>query len=309
LGGTAAVLSTPAGRVLAAPTKLAVSIIPIWDVSPFVVADKQGFFTAEDIAVTTEPIHTGSVGIPALIAGSFDVVYSNSIAVFTALERGIDLRIVAEGSPIGMAPPDPGALVMRAGEPIRTGKDLEGKTVGVTARGSIQWLVTRAWIKKTGGDPEKVTYREVRQPQAVDAIKSKQVDAGLVLDPFLTVAMGDPGLARLAWPFETMRGGPTSYWVVTGETADKRTDVVTRFVRAYQKGADWVNANIKSDAYMKIVSSFTKVDPALLGKLVIPPAQRTVDVAPAKALMALMHEHGLLTKELDLSAKVFPASV
>lgn len=308
LAAGAALAAMPHTPALAAPVKLAVSHSPVLDAAPFVIANKQGYFTEQDIAVTSEPLHSGAVGIPALIAGSYDVIYSNAITALIAMGRGLDLRIIAESAPMVTQPPYPGGLVTRKGEPIKTGKDLEGRQIGVTNLNGMQWLVVRAWAKKYGGDPDKIIFREVGHPQAVDAIKSKQVDADLVLDPFFTASREDPTLELVGWPFETMAGYPTAYWLVTAETAEKRADVVSRFLKAYRKGVDWNNANMKSDAYLEMVSSYTRVKPDLLKKLAIAPPSKTVEVGSSKKLMALMREHKLLDSEFDIAPKIFPQS-
>jgi len=301
---SAAATALPKARA-AEPTLLHVSIVPIFDVAPYFAADKQGYFAAEGLALTSQPTQGGAVGIPALVSGSFDIVYSNSISVVTALEQGIDLRIIAQGSLIS-TPPNSNGLLGRKGEGFRTGKDLEGKTIGVNARYNIQWLAMRAWVKKTGGDPDKVTYREVPIPSSLDAIKTKQVDVGLALDPFLTIGLGDPELEFIDWPiYAVLPGGATAFWVVLGKTAAEKPDMVKSFVRAYRKGAQWVNAHHGTPEFIDLVSSYTHIDPKLVGKMVVPTAELGVTLGPIKQLTALMRENGLLHGDVDVQSKIF----
>ena len=289
----------------AEPTTLHVSIVPIFDVAPYFAADKQGYFAAEGLAISSQPTQGGAVGIPALVSGSFDIVYSNSISVVTALEQAIDLRIIAQGSLIS-EPPNSNGLLGRKGEGFRTGKDLEGKTIGVNARYNVQWLAMRAWVKKTGGDPDKVAYREVPIPSSIDAIKSKQVDVGLVLDPFLTIGLSDPALEFIDWPiYAVLPGGATAFWVVLGKTVAEKPDMVKSFVRAYRKGAHWVTAHQGAPEFIDLVSSYTHIDPKLAGKMVVPTAELGVTLGPIKQLTALMREHGLLHGDVDVQSKVF----
>ena len=46
-----------------------------------------------------------------------------------------------------------------------------------------------ALLKK---DASKVSYREVPLPSMLDALKNGQVDAAVLVDPFLTIGLGDP---------------------------------------------------------------------------------------------------------------------
>ena len=198
-------------------------MVPIFVVAPHVVADRMGWFKDEGITVTTQPVQSGTVGIPGLISGSFDILYSNTVAVLTALERGIDLRVIEQGTNIPVKPPDPAALVQRKGGGFHSGKDLEGKTIGVATKFDIQWLIAQAWVKKTGGDASKVNYREMPLPSMLDALAGDQVDAVVAVDPFLTVGLGDPRFELLAWAqSEVMPGYPSSLWVISGDVAEKK---------------------------------------------------------------------------------------
>src|ERR1700722_16740023 len=86
---------------------LKVGLVPIWDVGPYYAAAAQGYFAAENLDVSAQIVRGGAVGIPAMLNGALDIVYSNGTSIVTAIARGIDLRIILEGTPVGAAPPDP----------------------------------------------------------------------------------------------------------------------------------------------------------------------------------------------------------
>lgn len=303
LAGTAASLSL-ARPAWADPTLLRVSIVPIFDVAPMYAANAQGYFAAENIAVTTQSIESGVFGIPALVAGAYDVAYSNSTSVLSAIQQGLDLRIIIEGS----LTPGAGVIFIRKGDAFRTGKDFEGHSFAVNGIGNVMWMVARSWIKATGGDPEKVNFREVPLPQILDAIKNRQIDGAIVLDPFMTIALGEPNTFEVVDnPFKRVYpGGATAFWVVTGQTATKRPEVVRAFVRAYRRGAAWTNANLGKQAYLELVSGYTHLHVALIRKMQLFPTG-TIAVTPASVaeLQKLMVENGLLKKPLDLRSKIF----
>jgi NitT/TauT family transport system substrate-binding protein len=303
-GGTLAALNL---RAFAADLPLLhVSMVPIFVVAPHVVADRMGFFAAEGIAVTTQPVQSGNVGIPGLVSGSFDILYSNSVAVLTALERGIDLRIIAEGTRIADKPPVAAALLQRKGGGMHTGKDLEGKTIGIATKYDIQWLIAQAWVKLKGGDPSKITYREMPLPSMLDALASNQVDAVVAIDPFLAVGLGDPRFELLAWAqADVMPGMPSSMWVITGETAKNKADLIHAYLRGFYKGAAWVDEHLGDPEYMKLVASFTKTDPALLAKMALNKQPMNIDPKQIERVAVLMKENGLLKTDLDIAGHVF----
>jgi NitT/TauT family transport system substrate-binding protein len=103
--------------------------------------------------------------------------------VFQARAQGFDMQIVgmtsveSERNPTG---PNNGLVVKDTA--IKTGKDLEGKTVGTLALRSG----AQAWVDKTGGDPQKVKRVETPMPQGPQAVASGRVDAFQTTEPFRT---------------------------------------------------------------------------------------------------------------------------
>ncbi len=304
VGAIASVAFAPASAQLEVAR---VSVIPILDMAPFYAAIEQGYFKAEGLDVTTETNQQGgAVGIPGLVAGAYDVAYSNTPTNLLAIQQGIDLRLIAAGSRNPDQPPEQVGLLGRKEDNLHTGKDMEGKSIAVNAKNGVQWLFARAWVKATGGDPDKVTYREVAFPQMIDALKAKQVDAALALDPFLTFGQRDPTLVVIGWPFHTVLPGiQAADFVVMAETAAKRPEYVEKFVRGLAKGVDWVNANAGNEAFLKLVNGYTKMEPALIKSMPISPAQSAVDLNSLNRIAALMRENGLLTSSIDVAAIVF----
>jgi NitT/TauT family transport system substrate-binding protein len=306
LGSAAAAAAALPQAARAQNAPLRVGLIPIWDVAPYYAADQQGYFTAEKIAVTAQTIRGGAAAIPALVGGTFDIIYSNGTSIVQAIARGIDLRIVIEGAPIGSGPPDPGALLKRKGDPLKTGKDLEGKVVAVNALRDVQWMFVQAWVKATGGDPAKVQIVEVPLPAMVAALKEKRVDACLALDPFMTIGLADPDVELLDWALSRVyAGGPVGFFAVAPQLVETRPNDIRAFVRAYKRGATWLNANQDKDAYVNLIAGFTSMNIDLVRKIKPPPAHADIIPASLTRLTTMMSQTGLLTTSVDLRTKVF----
>jgi NitT/TauT family transport system substrate-binding protein len=307
LGAGAAVaalsMRTPA---LADPTVVHVSTVGIFGAAPFYAADAQGYFSAENLAVTTEAVQSGAVGVPALAIGQFDILYANTVSTISAIDHSIDLRIVFGGGTNGPKPPGNSALMKRRGDALRTGRDLEGKVVGVNGVNGINWVLTRSWVKMTGGDPDKVKFLELPNAALIAAIKADRIDAAYVVDPFMTIGSTDPALESFAWPQSSVfAGGQNGLWVAMGQTVAQRPELVRAFVGAMRKGVTWINANLGSDSYNKLVAGFTKIDPSLLAKMQMVPFGMTVTAAQIQPMVRLMRENGLLTADIDLRPRMF----
>jgi NitT/TauT family transport system substrate-binding protein len=298
-------LSSPAE---AQTTKLRVSIIPIVDTAPLFAALKQGYFAEQGLEIDTTPVVGGTVGIPGAVAGVYDVVYTNIVSSLSAKAEGFDIRIIASGSPAGVTPPDTAGLLKRKADPFKTGADLHGKIVAVNGRTSINWLFAAGWIKKTGGDPSKVQFREVPFPQMVDALRIKQVDVAHCIEPFLANGLRDPNNEILGWPFSTVLPGiRAAQWIVTGETAEKRPEAVRKFVAALRKGAEWLNANNGTDAFYAVIAGYTRLDPERIKGMHLRDISVDNDIPAIRRLAGLMVEHGMLKQVIDPAPMVFDA--
>jgi NitT/TauT family transport system substrate-binding protein len=139
----------------------------------------------------------------------------------------------------------------------------------------------------------------------LDALKSKQVDAAFMLDPYLAMAQSDPELELLTWPNQlALPGVSTSVWVVSGKWADANPDLVKAYTRAFYKGGEWVNENIGKPAYYDLVASFTHVDQAKLQKQYNNGQEMRLEAKPILGLAEIMKEFGMLHSDIDVESKI-----
>ncbi|MDP3251830.1 MAG: ABC transporter substrate-binding protein [Hydrogenophaga sp.] len=297
IAATALGLATPLVR--AQTTKIRVSTIPIIDIAPLQVAIAKGYFAAEGIEVDTTPTQGGAAGIPALAAGQVQVVFSNVVSIIQAAKQGLGVQIIAPASTTGDAPPDQAALIAKKSATFKTGKDLEGKRIAVNTRNNIIWLYARAWVRATGGNPDAVTYLEVPFPQMVDAVRGDRVDAAFAVEPFLSGGLATD-MQVIGWPYTgVQKRMPAAQYAASKTYIQQNPQVIERWARAYQKGVDWVNQNLKSDELLQIISGYTRIPPAVIARLPIAPYQKTVDPAALDPVVDQMRRNGLLEGAFD----------
>lgn len=286
-------------------TNLRVSIIPIVDVAPLIAAIEQGFFEEENLIVDTSPVAGGAAGVPGLVGGAYQIAFTNVVSTILAREQGIDIQIIAPGSATGASPPDDAGLIARSGEGIATGADLEGKSVAVNTRNNIIWLFAREWVAQTGGDPDKVNFREVPFPQMLDALRGEQVDAAFIVQPMLLGALNDPAFDLVGWPYNTVQPSlDIAQYVATSEYIENNPEVLVRFRRALSKGVDWFNENIESDEVIELVSGYTRIPADVLQNVKFSAAPDSVREESPAAVMELMHKHDLLEEPSDLEGLI-----
>jgi NitT/TauT family transport system substrate-binding protein len=299
-----AILSSNGSRA-ADLQKVRVSIIPSLDAAPLFSAIHNGYFRDVGLEIDPSPSAGGAVGIPGLLGGSFDIVYGNVVSTLLANEQGLDIRVVAPGTVVGNASTDTTPLIVRGDGSIKSGKDLEGKIVAVNTRNNVIWLYVRAWIIANGGDPDLVTYKEVPFPLMDDALQKGLVDAAFLPAPFSVIAL-NKGRLILGKPFSDVQlGVNVGQYVTTQKIIATKPEMVEKFVAALRRGAEWFNANRKSDLLLKIIAGYSKTDDSLLKLLPeFQPAPLRIDVDQVKKTMTLMIEQKLLREPIDLSAAI-----
>lgn len=291
---------------------LKVSIIPISDVAPLFAAIKEGYFRQQGLEIDTAPTAGGAVGVPGLMAGAYDIVFTNVVSTVQARAQGLPIRIIAPGSAIGDGSQGDGGagILVRKGEGIRTGADLAGKSLAVNTQKNIIWLYARAWVQKSGGDPNKVTYREVPFPQMLDALRGKRVDAVFSVDPFITIAKADTGLEYLGSPYIAVQPNlSVAQYVATEDFIAKNPETLKRFNAALQMGIGWVNRNLRNKELSELLSSYTKINPEMLARMAQPAEAPTkVDVESIRRTVVLMKAHELLTGDVNVDALLAPVA-
>src|SRR3954447_13815307 len=127
-GGSASKSSTKQGGV----DKITVGVIPIVDVAPIYLGKQKGFFAQQKIDPTLQPTSGGAAIVPGVVSGKFTFGFSNVVSLLVAKERGLPLKIVANGdSSSGKAGHDFGGVLVHKNSPIKTAKALAGKRVSI----------------------------------------------------------------------------------------------------------------------------------------------------------------------------------
>jgi len=285
-----------------------VNYIPITDVTPLFVAIEKGYFAAEGLTIVPTPSTGGAAGIPGLMAGAFDVMYGNVVSTMLAQKQGFKLEVISAGTKQFANPANTNGLVARKADGIKTGKDLEGKTVAVNTRNGIIWLFARAWVVKTGGDATKVTFKEVAFPQMLDALRGKQVDAAFMVNPFFNAAVNDADtFTMVASPYrEVQNDVEVGHYITTQDYYEKNRDILAKYSRAFRKGVQWYNANLKDPELIRIVSGFTKMKPETVAAIDLQKLPEVVDLATVAKTVQLMKDNGLITGDIDIRGMTDP---
>ncbi len=230
---------------------------------PVLYAQDAGLFRRAGLDVEIVALNGGGAAIAAAVAGgSLEIGKSNTLQLISAHEHGLPFTLIAPSSANGAYERD-AAIVVRSGAPIRSARDLNGKTVGVTSLVTIQLLSTRAWIDANGGDSQSVRFLEVSPAATQAALDQGRIDAATVLDPILSQIMAAGSLRVLAYPYGAVatRFDGSDFFTTT-DWAAKHRDLVERFVRVMHDANAYVSAH--ETETNPVLAAFAKIDLAVL---------------------------------------------
>ncbi|GAA4672176.1 ABC transporter substrate-binding protein [Phytohabitans rumicis] len=281
------------------PTAVTVGVIPIVDVAPIYLGIKQGFFSAEGLNVSLQTAQGGAAIVPAVMSGQYQFGFSNATSLLLADSKGLPLKVVSSGvASTGEPGKDFGAVIVKADSPIKSAADLAGKRVAVNTLKNINTTTVNEVVRQAGGDPATISYVELPFPDIVSAVAKGDVDAGQVVEPFLTIATGQGDRQVVSNYAGTDPNLTIGMYFTSKEYAAKNPKVVAGFTAAMNKSMEYATAH--PDEARAILSTYTKIDATVQQNLVLPKWPTTVDRDSVQLLTDLGTKDGLFSKQPDL---------
>ncbi|HWF93485.1 MAG TPA: ABC transporter substrate-binding protein [Xanthobacteraceae bacterium] len=284
-----------------AADKVTVGVIPITDVAPIYLGVAKGFFTKQNLDVTLQTAQGGAELVTPVMTGQREFGFSNISSLLIAQTRGLDIVAIAAGaSSTGEQGRDFGAIIAPGGSPLKSAKDLAGKTVAVNNLKNIGDTSVKAAVRKAGGDDSKIKFVELAFPDMPAALNNKLVDAAWIVEPFLTVAK-EQGAKVLAWNLvDTAPDLMIAVYFTSGKYAQEHPDTVKRFGAAMN--ASLAYADSHADEVRAIVPTYTRISKEVIGKLTLPRWPTEMNRKSTEILADLSVKDGLVGKRPDLAA-------
>ncbi len=151
---------------------------------PYEVARAGGHFKNHGLEVEIVYTRGGSAAMQALVGGAVDYAATAlDVAIQAYANVGADIRRFAV---TGRLPLFAVVTAPKSAATITKIKDLEGKTVGISALGNADHALTLFLLKQAGADASKVQFATMGV-NLLEALRQGQIDVGLVQEPALTL--------------------------------------------------------------------------------------------------------------------------
>lgn len=287
------------------------SINALSDAGVFLAKDL-GFFAEEGLDVEISVLKDAPALIAAAATNQVDVAgVSITPGLYAAVDQDINIRLVGDKQSI--RPGFSGTrMVVRQdlalATPDETIKSLKGKTLAVSSRGAMVFVLLAKILENHGLALGDVNIVEMSYANTVTALQAGSIDGGMLLDPFLTQAIQGGFAAETSDSAEAIPGSEaTIVGLVYSEEFRGEQEQADGFMRAYMKGVRAYNdAYIKDegkDRVIDIITGYTKMDRAVVSNTFpvgLDPNQR-INVEALEAFQDFFVEQGLLRAPIDVN--------
>jgi NitT/TauT family transport system substrate-binding protein len=241
--------------------KLAVGAPGNWDTCIPEVGQRAGIFKQHGLALELLYTQGGGETMQAVISGSVDIgVAAGTAAAMGAFAKGAPVRILAAGT-TGTSDL---YWYVPAGSPIRSFKELDGKSVGYSTNGASTHTTLLALIKQFGVDAKPIASGAgaVTLTQAM----SGQIDVGWASPPFGIAELQDGKIRMIARGSDapSTRDQTVRVHIVNADKLAQRKEVFVRFMQAYRESYDFLYSNPEG---VKLYAQYGKVTEALATRI------------------------------------------
>ena len=278
-------------------TEIKAGVIPTSDSATIYLAQELGYFEEEGLTLTTEVMQNAAAIVPGVMNGQVQFGSAALAPVISAASEGLPLVFVANGGDVALtAEDDQSRLVVAAGSPITSPKDLDGKVVAVNALQAMGELVTRQVIDDDGGDATTVTFVALPFPDMAAAVERGDADAALLVEPFSSGALA-AGLVSIATPFYDVLvpGASTAGFFTSQQFIQQAPNTVAAFTRALDRAAEAAAAD--PQLIRDVLIKYGKVDPAVAAAIKLPGYSAGVSMEAVDRFIEVMVGQGFLSAD------------
>lgn len=254
-------------------TKVVLGVSGRPDQAGLELALRRGYFEKQGLDIQTVQATTGQEMIPSLASNQLQVASgSPNAGLFNALNRGIDIRMVADFAHVGPKGDRTVSIVAREDlmdqGVIKSPADLKGRSIARgPGPGQITDFLYDTLFRKYGFTAAETNMRDLTFANSLAAMGTKTLDAAFLVEPLITVAEKRKIARVLIDGGSVIPGSELSIVYYSPEFARDKA-AATKFMVAYLQGLrDYYDAFFlgkNKDAAIKLLAASLSVkDPAM----------------------------------------------
>jgi NitT/TauT family transport system substrate-binding protein len=288
-------------RVAGAADQLRIATSPLDAAAEAYYASDMGFYKDVGIDAAIQQISNGAAIATAVAGNAADIGFSNMISVAAAYKRNVPFTLIAPGS-LYIDKDPTSVLMVPKNSPLKTAKDLNGKTLATVGLKTITEYAPRLWMDKNGGDSSSVKFVEMSMPQILEAFASHRVDGGIVAEPFIAQAKNVGRIFSDAYDAVAPRY-LIGVWFAMAPWANAHVDLIRRFQQAMTRTAEWANGHTKQSG--AILAKYGKFDEDVLKRMLRVVYAPRFNLAEMQPVIELTARYGGIPESFKVDEMIF----
>lgn len=265
------------------------------DATPILYGVQSGIFKKYGLDVQLQGIASGSAAAAAVAGGAIDIGKSSLTSLIAAHVRGLPFSLVA---PSGLYTSDApvAAFVVPKNSTVKSGADLNGKTISASSLKDLMTLATEAWIDQHGGDSNAVKFLELPSSAVAAALDQGKIDGATVLYPALAEALKDGKSRVIGYSFDAIaKRFLIAAFFASNDYIAKNTDVVRRFAAAVRESTIYTNAHHAET--LALVATWSKISAETLSHMTRSTSAVSFSLAEIQPVIAAAAKYKIIEKE------------
>ena len=269
---------------------------------PFFIAEGEGILAEHGLDVICEYVENSPAAVAAIVGGTGDIGSSSLWAVVSAINEGMDLRIIGE-----VFRHVPGSMFLETlpGSGIEGPEDLVGAKVGVVGFNAGHDLSIKNYFDENGLDWSTIEFVNLGYGEMGQALQTGAIDAGTFTGAALAQARTELGSVPVFDYTDILDHFPALSYIVQGEWADANPNTVAAFqcavvVRGAELAAD------DDDLYRQYLKSGLGWDDAAVDATTKVSYVPLNDRDAQQVVPDLLFRNGLLAEPMDIGEILIP---
>lgn len=256
----------PAAVKPAEKVTLKIAVLPIIDALPLYVAEKQGYYAANNVEVTFIPTGSAAERDQLIAAGQADGMINDLVAVALYNKQSVQVQTVAY-SRVADAKTAMYRVLAAKDSGLKAPADLAGIQIGMSQNTVIDYVTTRL-LEKEGLKTEQIQSVAVPKiPDRLALLGKGAIKAATLPEPFGTVAQQSGAVLIV----DDSKHPEYGYSVISFRKAviDQHPDAIKGFLAAVEKANADINKNPES--FRALIGEKKMVPVAVQATYPVPP--------------------------------------
>jgi len=288
-------LSTLTGCEDKEPATLKVALLPIVDVLPAYVAERNGYLAAEGIQVELVPVKSAQENSALLQADEVDGTLTDLQGVGLFNQESPQVKVVAMARKAY-----PNAPVFRLlaapGSAIDSPADLAGIKIGVSNNTVIEYITERM-LQGSGLTADQIVLENIAAiPVRFEQLMNGQIQAATLPDPLASGAIAAG--ARPVIDDSQFTQYSQSVLIFTTRALEEKPMAIQKFLTAWNKAV--ADLNTDPDAYRDLLIQQGRVPESVQGSYAMPPFPQGEITSQTEwaDVVRWLQDKGLLEREI-----------